>query len=276
MEKQNGTNTVPMTGKAEQTAKENATKFKLPVQRSVELIATAFATAHGKRCQANRRATKEMAHDLYVAVTNAAAGWEQADLDKFMEAAEADGRLSNTELDIVVDILNVMSYREAVGIPVDPKDTGEYTEVEWPDGMDQQKCEEALVNVEAGYPYCCDVLDVLFHNANVKVSTTVGDVKSVYLGDLALGLVNELAAAGIIETAEDETKPFSLADECPMLCNLLSLRHCIKDGTTVYDEDAATEVNLTYLLEQADTEVAKLVGRLMVLERQGKKTSTEK
>lgn len=31
VEKQNGTNTVHMTGKAEQTAKENATKFKLPV-----------------------------------------------------------------------------------------------------------------------------------------------------------------------------------------------------------------------------------------------------
>lgn len=90
---------------------------KKEMSESIDLILQAFISLDGARIQAHNRykkACKDACEDFMDKVKVATAGWEQDDVDKFVDLMEQDGSLNDKQTSALVDAMNIVKLRDLV------------------------------------------------------------------------------------------------------------------------------------------------------------------
>ena len=68
--------------------------------------------------------------------------------------------------------------------------------------------------------------------------------------------------AAMLQPAESgmpSARKFMVEHECPNLCNLMTLRYVVDDGTMVKDIEAGEDIDLCALIERAEEEFRNMV-----------------
>lgn len=149
---------------------------KKEMSESIDLILHAFAKMDGVRAQAHNRYKKagmDAMEDFIDEVKVATAGWEQDDVDLFVDLMEQDGSLNDKQVSALIDTMNIIMLRDLVddihtavcGSDANGKDDAEPEE---PD----DKCNEC-------YGGCCDCGDCADHEVGVEHTYPWHDVDKV-------------------------------------------------------------------------------------------------
>ena len=87
---------------------------KKEMHESISLILQAFVSLDGARIQAHNRykkAIKDAGEDFFDEVKVATAGWTQDDVDAFVDLMEQDGSLSDKQVSVLIDAMNIIALR---------------------------------------------------------------------------------------------------------------------------------------------------------------------
>lgn len=84
---------------------------KKEMHESIDLVLQAFVGLDGARVQARNRykkAIKDAGEDFFDKVKVATAGWTQDDVDAFVDLMEQDGSLSDKQVSVLIDAMNII------------------------------------------------------------------------------------------------------------------------------------------------------------------------
>ena len=90
---------------------------KKEMHESIDLVLQAFVGLDGARVQAHNRykkAIKDAGEGFFDKVKVATAGWTQDDVDAFVDLMEQDGSLSDKQVSVLIDAMNIIKLRSLI------------------------------------------------------------------------------------------------------------------------------------------------------------------